>query len=311
MKTYLFHAFESTCQLSVAEDTPAELTGQVQEELLRLDAVFDERRQESDLQRLGCCRAGEEIPVSADTAQLLRIAFLYSTMTHGAFTPAIAPLTRLWRGCLQAGMVPSQREIEQALSLISDEDIHLQAGPRGGATVTLRRSGQGVDLHAIRRSYAAEQALGMLRASGVRHLCLNLGGCISSLGSPLQVTLNNPLPGSRAPLGKITLHNQSLISRSLTDDAVHIGHRRWGALLDPRSGTPADADLQSVTLVGTTVLGIDALACAMLVLGLDQSRALLRQVGLQAVLVTRDGQVITTSPELLQSRRSSSLQRVI
>ncbi len=64
--------------------------------------------------------------------------------------------------------------------------------------------------------------------------------------------------------------------------------------MDPRRGAPLDNDLASVTVLAPTAMAADAWATALMVLGRERGAALARSLGLRAVFVTNDGEVVAS-----------------
>ena len=63
--------------------------------------------------------------------------------------------------------------------------------------------------------------------------------------------------------------------------------RRRSHLIDPRTGTPVDHELASVTVVHERGVMADALATALLVMGPEEAWALASRLGLAVRLVAR------------------------
>ena len=76
-------------------------------------------------------------------------------------------------------------------------------------------------------------------------------------------------------LGRVTIPDAYAVHTTLLfEPSVTIGDRKYGHVIDPRSGRPAEGTL-CVTVLGPTATQASALAQALIVLGVDQGRALL------------------------------------
>ena len=83
--------------------------------------------------------------------------------------------------------------------------------------------------------------------------------------------VRNPLRPARR-LGHLRLYNRALAtSGSGTQFFMHDGHR-YGHILDPRSGRPAEGVL-SISVLAPTAAQADALSTAFYVMGPDAARA--------------------------------------
>jgi thiamine biosynthesis lipoprotein len=152
--------------------------------------------------------------------------------------------------------------------------VYLDAG-RG--TVRFTAPGVELNLGCIGKGYALDRCGELMREAGVDDFLLH-GGNSSVLargshaarpGDGWTVGVHNPLRPQRR-LGEICLRGRCLAtSGSGTQFFMHRGHR-YGHILDPRTGWPAEGVL-SVTVLAPTAAEADGLATAMYVMGLQRS----------------------------------------
>ncbi len=69
---------------------------------------------------------------------------------------------------------------------------------------------------------------------------------------------------------------------------------RYHHILDPKTGSSAETDLVSATVVGQSSMAADALATACVVLGSEAALELLQSVEADGLLITTKGEVLTT-----------------
>ncbi|HEY2893675.1 MAG TPA: FAD:protein FMN transferase, partial [Pirellulales bacterium] len=148
------------------------------------------------------------------------------------------------------------------------------------SSIRFKRAGLQINLGSIGKGYALDRASELFDSADIHDLLIHGGnssvlarGCNASLG-PGQgwlVGVRNPNKPTRY-LGQIRLHDRSLsTSGSGTQFFTHEG-RRYGHILDPRTGWPAEGVL-SVTVIAPTAAQADALSTAFYVLGLAGSQA--------------------------------------
>ena len=136
------------------------------------------------------------VAVSADTYSVIREAVAISRLGDGRFDLTVGPLVRLWGIGTDDARVPSPAEITAALGLVGWRDVELS---EPDATVFLRRPGMAIDLGAIAKGYAADEAAAVLAAKGVKAALVDLGGNVLTLGakpdgSPWRIGLQDPDP---------------------------------------------------------------------------------------------------------------------
>ena len=97
----------------------------VRQELFRLEKLLSVTENSSDVALLNC---GGYKRISDETDELLHSALAISERTGGAFDPTVYPLVRLWGFTEATQRVPSQDELQAALSHIGIENVDAQDG---------------------------------------------------------------------------------------------------------------------------------------------------------------------------------------
>ncbi len=104
-------------------------------------------------------------------------------------------------------------------------------------------------------------------------------------GGRWEVTLHNPFDPTR-PLGVVRLRNRGLGTSGTAFQQFEEGGRRYGHILDPRTGEPPDKGPVSVTVLAPTAADADALSTAFFLLGPEAAGAYVaRQPGVGAIFV--------------------------
>jgi thiamine biosynthesis lipoprotein len=140
--------------------------------------------------------------------------------------------------------------------------------------VAFSRPGIEVSLGAVGKGYALDRARSVLRASGVQHALLSAGGssivALGGRGHGWVVEIVSPLRPGR-PIATLSLRNAALGTSGAGEQFVVEDGRRYGHVIDPRSGWPVDGTL-SASVVASDAARADALSTAFLVGGLDLAR---------------------------------------
>lgn len=238
-------------------------------------------------------RAAGQSPVAVDqeTLAVLGQSKVYSELANGAFDVTAGPIAALWKDALDRGKIPSDEQIWQAMGLVDRDDMVLD---ESAGTVLLRRPGQRIDLGGVAKGYAAEGLRRRLRQHGVRRVLLNLGGTVAAMGCAQRIGIQDPFRPTGVPMGTLMLEDRCAVTSGVYERYRQIDGRRYHHIVDPRTGFPAKSGLVSVTLIGEDAARLDALATAAIILGLEESAALLASQGIEAVFVTEQGQVLIT-----------------
>ena len=217
----------------------------------------------SALSQLNAAGAGDALP--EPLFAVIDSALALAALTGGAFDPTVEPLTRAWdmRG---KGRVPNERELADALARTGWTRIALD---RGSQRVQL--NGTQLDLGGIAKGFALDRAAGVLVSRGLRDATLDAGGQRLVLGSGTTVWV--AMPAQRdVPAASVLLAGASLSSSAQSERFVSAGGRRYGHVLDPRTGRPVSTDA-AVSVRAASATRADALSTALLVLGRSRAQA--------------------------------------
>lgn len=236
-------------------------------EIRQLEADLSFYRAASDLRRLNASAAHGPVRVSPRLFDLLQDATRIWKSTGGAFDVTVAPLMRCWGFVGGTGHWPAQEAIERARSVTG---MHLVALDAEARTVRFRRNGVQLDLGAIGKGYALEEASHILRASGVERALLHGGtSTIVAIGAPpgeesWKIAIAHP-SDSTTPLAVVPLRDEALSVSAVSGKGFVRDGKTYGHVLDPRTGHPVrGAILAAVAHRSATIC--DALSTAFLVL---------------------------------------------
>lgn len=248
------------------------VTEAVFEEISRLEAQLSFYRPTSDISDLNRRAAFGAVTVEPRLFQLLVKAKAWSEATGGAFDPTVASLMRCWGFVGASGSLPTAEAIAEARKLVGMHHVHLDSRT---FTVEFDREGVQLDMGAIGKGYAVECAVELLREYEITAALLHGGtSTIYALGSPPDadawtVAVQRPFD---------TTTGNHLTQFRLQDEALSVSAphgkwfasegRRYGHVIDPRTGAPAGGALLAA-LVTASATDSDALSTALLTLGAD------------------------------------------
>lgn len=230
-------------------------------------------REDSELARLNRAPAGVPFPLSPALAADLRDALACAGATGGAFDPTVGPLVAAWdlRG---RGRVPVEDELARALAATGFGGLQIH-----GTTAIRRRPGLEIEEGGWGKGAALRDALAALdRAAGETHATralLDLGGQVavwSMAGAPTPRTVEIADPRRRdRPVVSLALDRGSVATSGNSERAIVVDGRRYGHLLDPRTGRPAP-DFGSLTIWAADPFVADCLS-KLYVLGPERALA--------------------------------------
>lgn len=256
-------------------------------------------RDTSEVMHINRRAAEEPVAVEEGLFRLLQRAAALSRATGGAFDITAGRLSKVWGFFRRQGQMPSADDVAAALETVGNQ--HLQFDD---ARYTVRFSQPGLELNlgAIGKGYALDRAADTLVAGGIGDFLIH-GGNSSVLARGVRISdfrfqisnleRDNPtkseicnLKSESAPgwsvalrhplkpdvrLAEFLLRDQALGTSGSGTQFFHYRGKRYGHILDPRTGWPADMVL-SATVIAPTAEQADALSTAFYVMGLEAAR---------------------------------------
>ncbi|MCH9656003.1 MAG: FAD:protein FMN transferase [Planctomycetes bacterium] len=240
--------------------------------LHNLEQLMTVYRSDSAMSLVNAQAAERPVTVDSQLFDILDLARQICLETEGGFDPSAGPLIALWRECRQQGRIPSQQEIDVCLTLTGIEQFQFDPEAK---TIQYRTPENELNLGGIGKGYALDVAGEFLTEQELESW-LFYGGFSSILAKGTHnqlpgwpVGIKNPLFTSQR-LGTILLQNNALSSSG--SSVQHFRHqgKRYGHILDPRTGWPV-AELLSVTVIAPTAALADALSTAFYVIGIEKA----------------------------------------
>jgi FAD:protein FMN transferase len=237
----------------------------------RIEAALTVFRDTSELARVNRAAAEGAVAVGEDLFALLLLCRRIHEETEGAFDPTSTPLSRCWGFLKREGRLPAPAEIEAARARVGMEGVELGAP---GRTVRFRRPGLELNLGSIGKGYALGRLAGFMRSRGAAHALISAGGssvlALGGRGDGWCIDVRpRRLEGER--LVRLHLREGAMGTSGAGEQYVDVDGKRYGHVLDPRTGWPAGAVL-SVTVVAGEAAVADALSTAFFVGGAGLAR---------------------------------------
>jgi thiamine biosynthesis lipoprotein len=243
-----------------------------------LDARLSDYREDSEVEVLARAAGGPAREVSPDLLFVLEHAQRLAAESSGAFDVTVGPLSRLWRAARRRNLPPSKEEVDAARALVGYASLELDPASR---RVRLARPGMRLDLGAIAKGYAADQALAALRARGLSRVLVTLGGEVAAGAPPPGVDGWTVAIASLQPQSPLLIREAAVSTSGDAEQSLEAGGVRYSHVLDPRTGQ-ALVGRRSITVVAESAIDADALATALGVMGTERGRPFAERRGVAA-----------------------------
>jgi thiamine biosynthesis lipoprotein len=247
-----------------------------------LEAIMSDYRRDSELMRLSDTAVAAPVRVSADLFKVLQRSQEISQRSRGYFDVTVGPIVRIWRKARKTGKLPTAAELDRARRLVGWQKLKLDAHER---TVRLAVRGMQLDLGAIGKGYADDEAQTVLKKYGITRALVEMGGDIVVTDPPpgqVGWTIRVPNAGGHDRPKDMRFANCAISSSGDTEEFVIIGGLRFSHVVDPHTGQALTNRVQA-TIIGREGLTTDPLGTALTLLGpRDRARLLKHYPGTKA-----------------------------
>lgn len=254
-------------------------------------------RAQSQVEAINVAAGANPVEVDDEVYRLVRTAVLASRRHRGSFNALIGPVVKAWRIGFADARIPAADEITRLLALTDPDEVELDDDR---LTVRLQRPGMRLDLGAIAKGHAADEAAVIYRERGIGSGLIDLGGNVVAMGEPepgsaWRIGIQSPFQPRGTIVGALRLTNASAVTSGVYERVLEVSGRRYHHMLDPLTGHPFETDLASVTVLSSSSLQADLWATVAQRGGSAAGLDLIgRTPGVEAVFITHDGRIAAT-----------------
>ena len=297
LRRLTFPALGTTCEVQYVCDDPATAgtferaaVGWVQ----TFEAKYSRFRADSLVSRINAAAGREWVEVDEEMEQLMKLCDSLSFLTQGILDPTTLPLIRLWNYKAERPTIPSDAMIAGALRLVGWSKVQ-----RAPGKVFLPEPGMALDFGGFGKEYAVDIVAQMAGLHGISCVLVDFGHDLRSIGNPpgrpaWHIGLEDPRrPGNAA--GSLALTgNRGVASSGDYVRQFTIDGRRFGHILDPRTGRPVANGCTQATVIAGTCLHAGVLSTTAFVLGVPKGIEFIQSFpGAEGLLVTETARAQT------------------
>ena len=292
-------ALSTICSITLFEWGQPQIYDEIFARLREIESRMSFFIEGSYVSRINRAAGIEPVQVSSDVFFVIERAVYHAGLSGGAFDPTVGPLVALWDiGGQSLPNVPSQEEIDRVLPLVNWRNVELD---RENKTVFLKKPGMALDLGAIAKGFAADEAAAIIRSALIPQAIIDLGGDVKLVGQ--RADRNYWRIGIQCPFGRrgeffgiLQTPEKAVTTSGIYERYFVYGGVHYHHLLCPLLGRPAATGLLSVSIISDTALDADAISTAAFVLGYEKGRALVEFIDeTEAIFVFEDLTVRLTS----------------
>ncbi len=244
------------------------------DEVRRIDQLLSNYKPTSELSNLNREASKRDFKVSAELADLLASCLRYSKESEGAFDITVGSLVKAWGFYKGIPSTPNALTLWWAKRNSGYCNLQLNHADR---TVRFLRSSLQLDPGGIGKGYAVDQAVAVLREYGIERALVSSGtSSIYALGTPPDDaagwSLDIRVPSEpTATETVVSLQDEALSTSGSYEKFFEQDGKRYGHILDPRTGRPAEG-MAAVSVIAPLTLDSEAWSTALFVNGAEWAR---------------------------------------
>jgi thiamine biosynthesis lipoprotein len=263
-------------------------------DLHQLFDIFNEYEGINNLYTVNRNAGVAPVKVEREIIDLLLKAREGYELTGGVFNVMLGPVLTVWREHRELGTVPDMDKLRAAAALTGINGLVID---EANGTVFLTEAGMSLDVGAIAKAYAAEDAAFLARDAGFRSFVINSGGNVTSVGEPLdengrwRINIQDPdasIGGIQNTLDRIYANDMTVSISGGYTRFYTVDGRMYHHIIDPSTLMPADLHKQVAVLHEDSAMA-DILSTALFILPVDKGTAILSKTGGEAFWIDADG----------------------
>lgn len=264
-----FAALGTTCEVQYVLDDPARAETFERAAVAWVQAFetkYSRFRPDSLISRINSAAGSEWVAVDAEMEQLLKLCDTLHFMTQGVLDPTALPLLRLWNYKQEHPKLPTAEQIATARALVGWKNVQ-----RAPGKIFLPERGMALDFGGFGKEYAVDLVAQIALDHGIANVLVDFGHDLRALGAPpgkpcWHIGLEDPQkPGASAGSTGITAKGVASSGDYLR--CFTFNGRRYGHIVDPRTGWPVANGCVQSTVIASSCLQAGVLSTTSFVLG--------------------------------------------
>ena len=226
---------------------------------------------------------------------IFKVVYLLSEEMHeeteGAFDATLAPVIYAWGIGFSNPQKLSEQEVDSLLKYVGHDKFEVK-----NFLLTKKAAEAKLDFNGIAQGFSTDLIAEFLEERNVQNYMVEVGGEVrvrgkNSSGDFWRIGIDKPvgLEEERQVKAIVSLENQALATSGNYRKFYEVDGEKFPHSIDPANGFPVAHNLLSATVIAKTAAEADAIATALMVKGVEESKQFLnRHQDLEAYLIFPD-----------------------
>ena len=265
-------AFGTPCRILFSASSFAIAKGfrdKVSDWVVSYESRYSRFREDSIICRINAMAGVAPVEIDSELISIFKLCDWLHWTTRGLFDPTMLPLLQLWDYHTETPDIPAPEAVAAARERVSWKSVQREEN-----RVFLPEKGMALDIGGIGKEYAVDRVIEMAQAVGIQNAMVDFGHDVRVIGSPPEggawrIGIEDPRAPGRCVTG-VAVSGLAVASSGNYARGFSVGEKRYGHILDPRSGYPSDNAALSTSIVAPTCTEAGVMATAALILGPDE-----------------------------------------
>lgn len=296
MNKLTFHAMGTICRVQFRTSNASAARSYEDatlEWVAQFEAKYSRFLADSLISRINAAAGEHWTEVDAETEQLLGLCHELCFLTRGAFDPTALPLIKLWNWKANPSEIPSDATIRSAKELVGWSKVQRRKG-----AIFLSRKGMSLDFGGVGKEYAVDRVANMAALHGIADVLVDFGQDLAMRGTPAgkpawHVGLEDPNNPGKCWTG-VAVKDKAVATSGDYLRCFIVNGRRYGHIIDPRTGYPADNGTLAVSVIAPTCTIAGILSTTAFILGPTEGLQLIgNHMGAEGCITTNKARLET------------------
>lgn len=286
-----FHAMGTQCDVQYTAPGGDPQAAQFEQKAVgwvnAFEAKYSRFKSDSLIGLINSSAGRDWVAIDAEAEQFFKLCDALQFMTQGVLDPTTLPLIQLWNWKASPPVIPTAAQIAAAKALVGWSKVQRKPGQ-----IFLPQVGMALDFGGFGKEFAVDRVAQIGVECGLHSVLVDFGHDLRTIGQPpgrpaWHIGLEDPKkPGETAGSMAITANKAVASSGDYLRCFTHEG-RRYGHIIDPRTGWPVANGCLQATVVAPTCLQAGVLSTTAFVLGVPKGIDFIQNVpGAEGLLIT-------------------------
>ena len=252
------HMMGTVIDLYLDHENAKSILDEISKQLTVYEKRFSANDPQSELMKININAGIKSVVVDSDLYKLIEMGKHHSVIEDSYLNIAIGPLVQSWRIGFKDSKIPSDKTIQNLLSITNPLKIHLN---KSELSVYLEEKGMLLDLGALAKGFIADLIIKYLESINVKSAMINLGGNVKILGESnkhsdgyWRVGIQDPKQLTNENLVVLKIKNQSVVTSGIYERYIKNDGKIYHHILDPKTGYPVESDVASLSIISDSSL---------------------------------------------------------